>query len=177
MRMRLPRRSHRLHAGPGKYLKLEICPSAAPSLAGALCVPFDACVVAMDRAEEYFKITLRPVWANHFWICTSRVPRQKSLRTSARRSSSVEQARGDSDMGLSDGGASLPRIAKMLRTDINALTLALPTGRNLQASTTRAYSRYFHYRSARSLISTHVLESSSQISASTPSGTISSSGH
>ena len=80
MRMRLSRRSHRSHAGPGRELKLDICPSTAPSLAGALCVPFDACVVAVDPAEGYFKIALCLVWAHYSWLCASQRPRRRSLR-------------------------------------------------------------------------------------------------
>ena len=113
-------------------LNLNIGPSAAPSLAGALCVLFDACVVAMARAEGYFKIALRPPRA------PSRSAPRGGHDGDPHAIRSVKQARESSVMSLSDGDASLLQTTKKMRTDIGALTHALPMCRNLQPPTSRA---------------------------------------
>ena len=109
---------------------------SAPSLAGALCVLFDVYVVAMARAEDNSRsryVHPEPHLALRLAGATTEVPTR--LRASF---ISVERVRGNSVMSLSDGDALLPRIAKKMRNDIGAFAHALPTGRNLQPTTSRA---------------------------------------
>ena len=67
-------------------LSLDIGPNAAPSLAGTLCVLFNACIAAMARAEGCFKIALRRGGASPFCLCASRKSRWRSARHSSRSS-------------------------------------------------------------------------------------------